>query len=119
MKTWKISLPIICAQEHTPLVERLLDLLKEQNRRIDLLTDEIKRLKELKKKPNIKLSKLRDNEKKALSTSNKKSSATQFSSKPLKKQFIDRTELIRIENIAEFSLQRLSQLSHTRISHTC
>lgn len=102
MKTWKIELPIIVENERTPLVEQLLDLLKEQNRRIDLLTDEIKRLKDLKTKPKIKPSKLRDEEKKGSSTSHKKTVKKSSSNLPTQKT-VDRTEFIKVDHVAEGS----------------
>ncbi|EKD77502.1 MAG: hypothetical protein ACD_42C00316G0011 [uncultured bacterium] len=62
-KTWKIQIPLFEERERTPLVDKLIELLKEQNRRMDILTDEIKRLKDLKTKPKLKPSKLKDSEK--------------------------------------------------------
>ena len=83
-------------------VDQLLDIIKEQNRRIDLLADEIKRLKDLKNKPKLKPSKLRDSEKKKSQSSDKKSNPKQ-SSQSHKKNLIDRTEFIKQENIPEGS----------------
>jgi hypothetical protein len=60
MTIWKIQIPLFEEHERTPLVDRLIELLKEQNRRMDLLTDEIKRLKDLKTKPKLKPAKLKE-----------------------------------------------------------
>lgn len=102
MKAWKIQPPTILERDHSPVVDQLLDIIKEQNRRIDLLADEIKRLKDLKKKPKLKPSKLRDGENKTSEAGNKKSKRNQ-SSQSSKRKPIDRTEFIKLENIPEGS----------------
>jgi len=102
MNTRKIQLPTFLERDRTPIVDQLLDLLKEQNKRIDLLTDEIKRLKNLKKKPNLRPSRLRDDEKKKSSMSHKKSNPKQSSKTP-KKKSVNRIEFVKAGNIPEGS----------------
>ena len=102
MKRWKIDLPTLCAQEHTPLVDHLLDLLQERNRRIDILTDEIKRLKDHKKKPKLSPSKLGNGEKKSSSSHGKKSNRKGQSTSS-KKRSVDRTEIIKVDIVPEGS----------------
>lgn len=97
MKTWKIQIPLFEEQERTPLVDQLIELLKEQNRRMDLLTDEIKRLKDLKTKPKLKPSKLKDSEKQAQKES-RKANQNKLNGHS-KNNPINRTEIIKVENI--------------------
>ena len=84
-------------RDRTPLVDQLVDIINEQNKRLDLLTDEIRRLKDLKTKPKLKPSKLKDSEKQAQKESrkvNQNKSEKQPRNKP-----INRTEIIKAENI--------------------
>jgi hypothetical protein len=53
-----IKLPLIQANEHTPLVGRLLEIIEEQKKQLELLKKEVDRLKGHKSKPNIKPSSL-------------------------------------------------------------
>ena len=80
----------------------MLDLLQEQNRRIDILTDEIKRRKDYKKKPKLNSSKLRNGEKKSSSSHSKKSNRKGQSTGP-KKRAVDRTEIIKVDTVPEGS----------------
>src|SRR3990167_7093156 len=97
MKTWKHKIPLIMERDRTPLVDQLVDIINEQNRRLDLLADEIKRLKGLKTKPKLKPSKLKDSEKQAQKESKK--AKQNKSSKQSKNKPINRTEIIKAENI--------------------
>lgn len=97
MKTWTIQIPLFEEHERTPLVDKLIELLKEQNRRMDILTDEIKRLKDLKTKPKLKPSKLKDSEKQAQKESRKANQNN--SNKQSKNKSINRTEIIKVGNI--------------------
>lgn len=101
MNAWTTKLPTFCENERTPLVDQLLDLLKEQNKRIDILTDEIKRLKDLKQKPTLKPSKLRDSEKKT--NSKKKKSKNGSTQTPSAQKAIDRIEIIKAKNVPKGS----------------
>jgi hypothetical protein len=99
MKTWKIQIPLFEEHERTPLVDKLIELLKEQNRRMDILTDEIKRLKDLKTKPKLKPSKLKDSEKQSQKESRKASQNQPNKQSKNKNKPINRTEIIKVENI--------------------
>src|SRR5690349_10459981 len=48
------KVPLILEEERTPLVEKLLEIIREQQKQIDNLKNEIDRLKKKPKKPNIK-----------------------------------------------------------------
>lgn len=84
-------------RDRTPLVDQLIDIINEQNKRLDLLTDEIRRLKDLKTKPKLKPSKLKDSEKQAQKKS-RKTNQNKFEKQSRKKP-INRTEIIKAENI--------------------
>jgi hypothetical protein len=97
MKTWTQKIPLIMEHDRTPLVDQLVDIINEQNKRLDLLTNEIRRLKDLKTKPKLKPSKLRDSEKQAQKESrktNRNKSEKHSRTKP-----INRIEIIKAENI--------------------
>jgi hypothetical protein len=97
MKTWTQKIPVIMESDRTPLIDQLVDIINEQNKRLDILTDEIRRLKALKGKPKIKPSKLRDSEKQAKKESRKTNQNR--SERPSKGKSINRTEIIKAENI--------------------
>jgi len=105
VKTWKIQIPLFEEHERTPLADKLLELLKEQNRRMDILTDEIRRLKKLKTKPKLKPSKLRDSEKEnkadkeSNNTNQTQSSKKEHNSNNKKNTSPNRTEIVTVENI--------------------
>ena len=99
MKTWKITIPLFEEHERTPLVDKLIELLNEQNRRIDLLTDEIKRLKDLRAKPKLRPSKLKDSEKQSPKGSRKENQNQPNKQSKNKNELINRTEIIKAENI--------------------
>jgi hypothetical protein len=82
--------------ERTPIVNQLLDYIEEQKKQIDILRDEINRLKGHKGKPVIKPSKLGVKEKKGRVSSSKKSTthSEEFSS-----NLAVREEKIKAENI--------------------
>jgi len=97
MKTWTQKIPLIMERDRTPLVDQLVDIINEQNRRLDLLADEVKRLKDLKTKPKLKPSKLKDSEKQAQKESRKANQNK--SNKQSKNKPINRTEIIKAENV--------------------
>ena len=66
---------------------------------MDILTDEIKRLKDLKTKPKLKPSKLKDSEKQAQKESRKANQNQPNNQSKNKNKPINRTEIIKAENI--------------------
>jgi hypothetical protein len=93
--TWKLKLPHIEISERTPLVEQLLDIVKELQKQLEQTREEIARLKGHKGKPKLKPSTLgQSNNKKR----NKKilSDKNDINEKALPP---DRTEIIRAGNI--------------------
>ena len=54
MPTWKSKFPEIKLEERTPLVDRLVEYIEEQKRYIEILREEINRLKDHKNKPKIR-----------------------------------------------------------------
>ena len=64
MQTRTSRLPEISLQERTSLVDRLLEYIEEQKQHIEILREEINRLKNHKNKPKIKPSALNSKKKK-------------------------------------------------------
>lgn len=64
METWKSKFPEIKLEEWTPLVDRLVEYIEEQKRYIEILREEINRLKDHKNKPQLRPSALNSQKKK-------------------------------------------------------
>jgi Transposase IS66 family len=88
-----INLPIIQSNEHTPLVDRLLEIIEEQQGQLETLKQEVDRLKGHKSKPNIKPS--------SLEKGSKKRKRGQRHKRVLSGALPNttRTEIMRVENI--------------------
>lgn len=99
MQTWKSKLSEIKLEERTPLVDRLLEYIEEQKNYIEILREEINRLKNHKNKPKIRPSALNSrNKKKKNNNSKERQESTQESpEKP------DRIEVIQVKGLPEGS----------------
>jgi hypothetical protein len=99
MQTWKSKLPEIKLEERTPLVDRLLEYIEEQKHYIEILREEINRLKDHKNKPKIRPSSLNSQKNKKKNNDSKKrdNSDQEFPSKP------DRFEVIEVKGLPKGS----------------
>ena len=92
MKITTIKLPAIQANEHTPLVGKLLEIIKELEEQRDALKREIDRLKGHKSKPNLRPNSLEKRRKKHERGDDKKQGL------PKTIPLTNRTEIIKAEN---------------------
>ncbi len=97
MLTRTSKLPEISLQERTPLVDRLLEYIEEQKQHIEILREEINRLKNHKNKPKIKPSAL--NSKKKNNNRNKNQGNVPDGSPATP----DRIEIIEVKDLPEGS----------------
>jgi len=98
MQTRTSKLPEISLQERTPLVDRLLEYIEEQKQHIEILREEINRLKNHKNKPKIKPSALNSKKKKKNNSGkNQGNVADRSSAVP------DRIEIVEVKNLPEGS----------------
>ncbi len=97
MLTRTSKLPEISLQERTPLVDRLLEYIEEQKQHIEILSEEINRLKNHKNKPKIKPSAL--NSKKKNNNRNKNQGNVPDGSPATP----DRIEIIEVKDLPEGS----------------
>jgi hypothetical protein len=92
------KLPFIMLQERIPLVDQLVDLVKERDDYISELEQEIKRLKKLPQRPKLNASKLKQ-DKKALSTSEKRPGSVK--TKKSEKLIITDIHTVNLPNVPE------------------
>ena len=97
MPTWKSKFPEIKLEERTPLVDRLVEYIEEQKRYIEILREEINRLKDHKNKPKIRPSTLNSQKKKKQKNQKRKNSDQELPAKP------DRFEVIEVQGVPEGS----------------
>ena len=94
--TWKVDLPEIQAHERTPLVDQLIDIINQQNHRIDILMDEIKRLKGHKGRPKLRPNSLENSKDKMEQRCQGREKKSKY--QKTKKQ-PDRVEIIKVDKI--------------------
>jgi hypothetical protein len=99
MQTRTSKLPEISLQERTPLVDRLLEYIEEQKQHIEILREEIHRLKNHKNKPKIKPSALNSKKKKKKNNSDKNQENIPVGSPAIP----DRIEIIEVKDLPEGS----------------
>lgn len=115
MMTEKLTLPTIHENEQTPLVEQLLGIITKQGQQIDILIEEVRRLKGHKGKPKLKPSKLKESEKsqgKNNQSSNKLSTTTKRIKSPP-----HRTEIIKAQGIPADA--RFKGYRHYHVQELC
>jgi hypothetical protein len=89
--TWKLQLPKILPHERTSLVDQLIDIINQQKQQIDILIEEVKRLKGHKGKPKIRPNSLEK-------PNNKKKQQEKSKHRKNKKQ-PDRVEIIKADKV--------------------
>src|ERR1700693_4725308 len=99
MLTRTSKLPEISLQERTPLVDRLLEYIEEQKQHIEILREEINRLKNHKNKDKIKPSALNSKKKKKNNNRNKNQENVPDGSPATP----DRIEIIEVKDLPEGS----------------
>lgn len=100
MQTWKSKLPEIKLEERTPLVDRLVEYIEEQKKYIEILREEINRLKDHKNKPKIRPSALNSKNKKKKKNNHSKGNPNSNQAPPAKP---DRFEVIEAKDIPKGS----------------
>ena len=93
--TRKLVMPKIQIHERTPLVDQLVEIINQQKQQIDLLSEEVKRLKKHKGRPKLRANSLN----KAKKSQSKKSTGIRKKSKKAP----DETKIIKAEGIPEGS----------------
>lgn len=91
--TRKLKIPKIQSHERTPLVDQLVEIINKQKQQIDVLSEEVKRLKKHKGRPKLRPNSLNNSKK----CPNKKNSTTQKARKQKKRP--DEMQIIKAENI--------------------